>query len=184
MRNARSKAWGRAQRGRAWAHLKGEAGLGGTIGGDDEPTWGPRGWHPHFHVLLITERPLSAEELQRVSDHVYGRWAGRVRRHGYRQPSRERGVVLTVSHQETYIVKLGLADELASGLYKEPREGRLSPTQLLCQFEATGDQRYLERYREFRIAYHGRRKLTYSRGLRQRFLTTAEQSDSGIAAAD
>lgn len=184
MREALSEAWRSVQQGRAWVALKRDIGLVGTIRGDDEPTWGARGWHPHFHVLLITQRPLSAEEQERLSDHVYERWAARVQRHGYRKPSRDRGVVLTVSHQEAYIVKLGLADELASGLYKEPREGRLSPIQLLLRFEVTGDWQYLKRYQEFRAAYHGRRKLTYSRGLRRRYVATPEQSDAEIAALD
>ena len=48
----------------------------------------------------------------------------------------------------------------------------------------TGDWQYLKRYQEFRVAYHGRRKLTYSRGLRRRYLTTPEQSDAVIAAQD
>ncbi len=184
MRAALSDAFRHVQQGRRWLDLKRELDIDGTIRGDDEPTWGTRGWHPHFHVLLVTRQPLTVEEQRRLCEHVYERWAARVQQRGYRKPSRERGVVLTVSRDDAYILKLGLADELASGLHKQPREGRLSPTQLLVRFEQTGDAEYLQRYRQFREAYHGRRKLTFSKGLRERYLAAQERSDAEIAATD
>jgi hypothetical protein len=182
MREAISDGWRFVQQGRRWQELKKELGIAGTIRGDDEPTWGRRGWHPHFHCLLIFDHPPSPLQVERLSDHIYERWATRIIKHGYRQPSREHGVVITQSHGAEYILKLGLADELTGGLYKEPREGRLSPLQLLTRFEETQNRKYLELYAEFRTAYHGRRKLTYSRGLRARFLSTPETPDAELAA--
>ncbi len=182
--------------GRAWGQLKDELGYIGFIRGADEPTIGPKGWHPHLHVLFLFERPLSAQELARFEEHVYSRWVKRIVKHGYREPSRERGVHLAVSHEDRYIAKLGLADELASGMYKQAREGRRTPLQLLVD-AAAGDDKALELYREFAEAMHGRKRITWSkervtsaggqhrlRSLRARYITNPEQSDEEIAATD
>ena len=181
MRTAIGDAWRYVQQGRAWKELRARLRLD-FIRGDDEPTWGARGWHPHLHVLVVAERRLTQAEVQELWEHIYTRWSTRIELYGFRRPSREHGVDLRASSQADYIVKLGLADELASGLYKEPRDGRLSPLQLLMRHQETQNRCDLALYREYRVAYHGARKLTYSRGLRERYAMPDERTDEEIAA--
>src|SRR5205807_39295 len=104
---ANADAWRYVCSGRAWMALKREVGCIGFVRGADDPTVGPNGWHPHVHVVLLCKRPLTESEQDRVKRHVYARWAKRVQKHGYRRPSWDRGVVLTVSREDEYITKLG-----------------------------------------------------------------------------
>lgn len=139
---------------------------------------------------------MSAPDRARFEEHVYSRWVKKIVQHGYRAPSRERGVHLAVSHEDRYIAKLGLADELASGMYKRAREGRRTPLQLLAD-AAGGDEKALVLYREFAEAMHGRKRITWSkervpcpgggyrlRSLRARYISAPERADGVIAVTD
>lgn len=52
-------------------------------------TWSTRnGWHPHYHVVLFTEEPLSDKERGQMQRRFYNRWRKGVESHGYRRPNR------------------------------------------------------------------------------------------------
>lgn len=194
LQRATANSWRYVIQGRAWQDLQRDLGLVGFVRGADDPTLGPNGWHPHLHVLAFFARPLSAAELDRLRVHAYRRWAKSVvEKHGYRMPSWEHGVTLTVSHDDAYITKLGLADELTGGMYKQAHGGHRTPLQLLVDAEA-GDKEALELYREFADAMHGRKRVTWSqetvtlpdgsqrrRSLRARYLTEPERTGEEIA---
>jgi len=180
---ANADAWRYVCSGRAWIALKRGLGYIGFIRGADDPTVGANGWHPHLHVLLFFERPLTAAEQGRLKKHTHVRWASRIEERGYRRPSWAHGVELTVSHHDEYVTKLGLADELVQGMYKRAREGHRMPLQLLVDAEK-GDERALRLYREFVDATYRRKRITWSLGLRSRYLSTPEESDEEIAALD
>ena len=53
-------------------------------------TWSERaGWHPHYHVLLFTEEPLSLQDRRDLEQRFYRRWAEGVTSEGWRKPRRE-----------------------------------------------------------------------------------------------
>ncbi len=182
--HAVADSWRNCLQGRAWRKLSRELGYLGFVRGSDEPTVGPNGWHPHLHVLLFFFRPLSSNELDGLKGYFYSRWVESItQRHGYRAPSPEHGVVLTSGSDGEYLAKLGLADELASGLYKQAREGHRTPLQLL-QDAAEGDLEAEALWIEYYSATFRRRRLTWSQGLRKRYCPNPERSDAEIAAAD
>jgi hypothetical protein len=43
-----------------------------------EVTHGRSGWHPHLHVLLMTDRVLTLDELRELHQFVRERWIRRV----------------------------------------------------------------------------------------------------------
>jgi hypothetical protein len=196
MLRAVHESWSCVVQGRAWLELKGALGLIGFIRGSDEPTVGHKGWHPHLHVVLMFVRSLTEGEQNRLKAHAYARWCKAIQRHGYRTPSWEFGVHLTESHEDTYITKLGLADELTGGMYKQARDGRRTPLQLLLDAER-GDSGALELFREFADAMRGRKRLTWSseevanadgtrrrRSLRAQYAVETENSDAEVATSD
>lgn len=40
------------------------------------------GWHPHLHVLVFTEKPLTSEELDAVREKLYTRWQSLMKKLG------------------------------------------------------------------------------------------------------
>lgn len=53
-------------------------------------TWSPRaGWHPHYHVVLFTDEPLSEKERADFEHRIYTRWAEGVTSKEYRRPNRK-----------------------------------------------------------------------------------------------
>jgi hypothetical protein len=148
-----------------------------------EVTVGSNGWHPHLHVLLFTSRPLDAAELNELRGYYLRRWSSRVERYGYRAPTAEHGVTIVDSHRDDYLAKLGLADELVMGATKNARAGSRTSLQVLADFAETGDAAALELWQEWTLAMHGARQLTWSRGLRERYVEAPEKSDAEIVAS-
>jgi hypothetical protein len=145
-----------------------------------EATVGANGWHPHLHVLLFTSRALNVAELDDLRAYYLCRWSRSVVRFGYREPTAEHGVTIVESHRDDYLAKMGLADELANGAIKEARSGSRTPLQVLADFADTGDAPDLDSWREWVLAMHGARQLTWSRGLRRRYAKEPEKTDAEI----
>lgn len=183
LRQAVSDAWRFACSGRAWVELKKRVGLVGYVR-SAEATVGPNGWHPHLHVLLFTAAPLSDEARTALEVYVYGRWCAKIQARGYRKPSAEYGVKLTESHQDDYVAKLGLADEVASGAFKDGRDGRRSPLAVLQSYEERRQPRDLALWKEWCSGMRGARQLTWSKGLRERYATERELSDKEVVDAE
>jgi hypothetical protein len=171
-----------ARSGAAWYRMKDAIGYVGEIRAL-EVTVGPHGWHPHLHVLLLTARPLTAEQLDELS-YFHRRWSDRIVRFGYRAPSQEHGVTIVESHRDDYLAKMGLADELTMGAHKNGRDGSRTPLEVLAGFASTGDTVDLEVWREYTLAMHGARQLTWSRGLRERYAVETEKTDAEVVAGE
>jgi hypothetical protein len=169
--------------GAAWYRMKDAIGHVGEVRAL-EVTVGPNGWHPHLHVLLFTARALTAAELHALRDYLCRRWCFRVEQFGYRPPSPEHGVTVVESHRDDYLTKMGLADELAHGDSKGGRGESRTPLLVLADFAQTGDSADLDLWREFVLAMHGARQLTWSRGLRQRYAAEPEMTDAEIVAGE
>jgi hypothetical protein len=149
-----------------------------------EATVGANGWHPHLHALIFTSRPLNAAELADLHAYFSNRWASRIELCGYRTPSAEHGVTIVESYRDDYLAKMGLADELVKGGSKDAHGGSRTPLQVLADFADTGESSDRDLWREWNLAMHGARHLTWSRGLRQRYRQGPEVSDEAIVAGD
>src|SRR5260370_947866 len=123
MRRHVARAWRYVQTGAPWRRLTRRLALVGSCRAL-ETTHGPHGWHPHLHVLLVLRAGLDAEVQRELLALVRRRWTDAITRPNpdggkqYRPPSLEHGVTLTVSHEDDYLAKLGLADELAGAAVK------------------------------------------------------------------
>jgi hypothetical protein len=167
--------------GAEWQKIKKRIGYVGEIRAL-EVTVGANGWHPHLHVLLFTDRALSAAELDDLRAYFLRRWSKSVVRFGYREPTAEHGVTIVESHRDDYLAKMGLADELVNGGSKEARGESRTPLQVLADFAETGDTADLDLWREWVLAMHGARHLTWSRGLRERYAEEHYKTDEEIVA--
>jgi hypothetical protein len=201
MRRHVSKAWSKVQAGAAYKRWKAKIGIVGSIRAM-EVTTGPSGWHPHLHILILTDKSLEHpasgkldKDGESYKQFVTRRWARLVTQRNaetgkaYRSPSREHGVTFVVSHKDEYITKLGLADELTRGSWKRSRElaGYRTPLQVLREIARarddgrTPDKRDVALWTEYADEMRGARQLTWSRGLRDRYDLGPEQTDLELA---
>jgi hypothetical protein len=151
------------------------------------------GWHPHIHLMVFHDRPLDAEGIVAVRQHVARQWHRGVTSKGLRAPLGEVGVRLQPNADEEaigkYVTKVQegkwtAAAELARGDVKDGRgDHRLVPFELVERFLDTGDAEFADRFREYVRATKGRPAIRSSRGLRKRLGLTAEASDAQLAAA-
>src|SRR5699024_7689860 len=90
-------AWRRVQ---TWAAWRGSAtstgwkkrlGIRGIIRAT-EVTHGANGWHPHSHLLILTDGEVSADEREAFTAWLAGAWTRAASKLGVRVPSKERGV--------------------------------------------------------------------------------------------
>lgn len=153
-------------------------------------TYGRNGWHPHFHVALFVEVPLSASQISELADRIYGRYADAVEKRGHRRPSRKHGIDLEparcASDLSRYLAKVEgvrsgtrIALELMRGDLKEGRIGGRTPFEILASAAATGDAEDLAGWHEWEKATKGSHFMQCSRGLR-RVTATPERTDEAI----
>jgi hypothetical protein len=201
MRRHVSWAWSRVQGGAVYRRMKQRLGIVGTVRAM-EVTNGPSGWHPHLHILILTEKKLEhpasgklGGDAEAYKTMISRRWARYITTRNketgkaYRPPSRDHGVSFVASHRDEYIAKLGLADELTRGSWKHAKElaGYRTPLQVLRDVagaKATGAdpvKRDVALWREYAAEMRGARQLTWSRGLRKRYELGDEQTDLELA---
>ena len=138
------------------------------------------GWHPHFHILIFCRSGL---DLGAFESRVYTAWVNSCRLAGLPMPSRLHGVRLEDgSRAADYAAKglWGLDREMTKGHIKRAKQGE-SPFQLLRAFAFDDDRQGAALFREFAEAFHGRRQLYWSPGLKKRFALD-DLTDSEISA--
>ncbi len=150
----------------------------------DETTHGPKGWHPHLHVLLFVDKKSQlAVQAKAASEHkktlngrtndllycVYERWSERVEAllGSAFVPSVERGVVVSLSTDDEYIAKLGL--EVAFITEKSGRTDQHRTPWELLQDATDGELEAQRLWREHSKAMLGRRQISWSRGMKIAF---------------
>jgi hypothetical protein len=144
--------------GRAWLAERKALGVVGTIR-SIEVTWSSaKGWHPHLHVLVLTDGTPDPATLARAIDRWQRVWTGWTARHGY-EASMQYGVtwtpVTSAAEAAEYVVKLqdgrdpGL--EVARGDLKAGRLGSVTPFEILDYFARTGDADALELWNRYEV---------------------------------
>ena len=149
----------------------------GAIGGTEATYGKENGWHPHKHVLLLLEKPISDEVLQAFLQFFRERWAKGVSgHHGLPAPSWEHGVhIVRGENAAWYIAKMGLSREVAGIHQKGGRNGNLTPFQLLKRWADEQDPEAREKWEEWTKVMHGKAQLFWSQGLRARLLPDSEE---------
>lgn len=149
------------QGGRAWPEWKASVGFVGSIKAL-EVTHGENGWHPHLHIVLLTERPLSNQDRAWLSE----RWQRAVLRAlgPDHVPDDAHGCDLRPCHAADYLVKLGLE---VSPPDKAGRGDHRTPLQLLMAFACDGDLNALALYQAYAVGMKGAKMLTWTAGLKR-----------------
>ena len=145
-----------------------------------EVTHGQNGWHPHFHLLAFVRADV---DLGEAKARVYDVWATGCRLAGLPVPSVEHGVdVRDGSEAAAYASKWGLDQEMTKGHMKKAKvaKGR-SPFDLLRSYLQDDDKQAAALFKEYAGAFHGKRQLVWSKGLKGLF-EVGKESDEEVAA--
>src|SRR5260370_1310509 len=145
-------------------------------------------------VLLVLRAGLDAEVQRELLALVRRRWTDAITRPNpdggkqYRPPSLEHGVTLTVSHEDDYLAKLGLADELAGAAVKRAAADHRTPLEILVG-AARRDPRDRALWVEYARDMRGARKLTWGGALgtpagRAAWGLAPDQPDLALAGAE
>ena len=151
-------------------------------------------WHPHIHALqfagvgvdLVDHTPAQRLVWQ---NRLYDYWAGACVTAGLKPPSREHGVDLAGGDKAgAYVTKMGLeaskwdySHELTKANSKRAKTGE-GPFDLLRSIDADDTDRQAKAlFIEYAAAFHGKRQLYWSPGLKKRY-AVADLTDEEIEA--
>lgn len=159
-----------------------------------EITWGAwHGWHPHLHLLFLTEVELSDELWAAFREVLSSAWSAAIVKHGRDRPGQAVGVTVG----KVYAAKVGqylakvqdhygeastVGREMARGDVKKGRKRSRTPFEL-AEAAVAGVVPELPLWWEYERATKGRRAIEWSRGLKARF-AVEDVSDEVLAAAD
>ncbi len=152
-----------------------------------ETTDGRNGWHPHAHSILFLQGSVVLEDMK--AD-LFRLWRSAVARAGFEgKPSPSAFSLQDASKVKTYVTKMGAEyqwgpeHELVKAHSKTSSRG-LSPFDLLRHYDlhinADRSSRYLARFAEYALTFHGKRQLVWSDGLKKLLLGTEGLTDQQV----
>lgn len=164
-----------------------------------EVTHGENGWHPHTHYLLFVQADSVPGDVAGV---LAGQWSKVVQKylgrtingHGFTLDlvgggSDQGGTDEDAAQLARYVVKSledsvwGVPQEMTKGHIKKGRLGGRTPFALLHDYVTRDDKQAGALFVEFVRAFHGRRQLTWSKGLRGQLLDQEQElTDQDLAA--
>lgn len=175
------EGWKKLMGSRKWKNLKQTHAVSGYVRAV-ETTVGQNGWHPHLHVLLFLENKVSDAELQNLGDGIFDFWGAWCFKKLGKMPTRERGIDLQRVDEDgavlsRYISKVqtektekwSVGSELSRADIKRGRVESWTPFQLLTDSTSLMKNTRYVLWNEFVEASKGRRCITWSRGLKERF---------------
>ncbi len=188
-----SDCWGHVTSGGGWQTFRERHGVEGYIRAAEVTHGWRSGWHPHCHILLFVDKPMSptvnSEAYYELRKAIRERWCKRMASKYGRTMSDEFGIrVEPVKADEaegsgSYLTKVGY--ELAMVDTKVGRgEGHRTPFAIAYDAAETGDLADIELLREWVSASHRKRSITWSNGLRASFGLGVEKTDEELAAED
>ena len=133
-----------------------------------EVTYGSNGWHPHFHILLMTN---DVNDLAfSFIDELAKLWMHCCVSKGLKSPSMKHGLdIRDGSYAKEYVAKWGLDYEMTKGNVKKGRKESISPFDLLqlsIEDKEIHGKTPSKLWQEFAISMKGQRQLVWSRGLK------------------
>lgn len=161
-----------------------------------EITWGAEnGWHPHGHILLLTDRRLSPAEEAQLRWALFTPWADSLEASGLERPLLEVGCDVQHIERHTFDVAgyplkwtepdpstgkptWGPHTELTRPDLKASKPGRFKPEELLAA-AAAGQPQALALWEEYERSTAGHQAVTWSAGLKA-LLLVEERTDEEI----
>lgn len=161
-----------------------------------EVTVGDNGWHPHIHELVFTTNKLEIEALDTLENTLKKRWVKVVHSEGY-SANYNNGLTLKDDNKwlRDYVSKWGheptmttkdykkrwtLAHEITKQVVKKARGEHRTPMQLLLDY-TVDDFQAGELWREYALAFKGKKQLTWSNGMREILGFGKELKDEELA---
>lgn len=140
------------------------------------------GWHPHFHILQFCQVSGSEADRKDWTARLYLRWAFYCEKAGLGTPSYAHGIKLDDGTKASqYVTKWGLEDEMTKGHTKKAKAGGETPFDLLRAAMADReDKQAMALFREFAECFKGKRQLSWSNGLKARFMVD-EKTDEELS---
>jgi hypothetical protein len=192
-----SAGWGRVTSGREWVEDQAAYGISDWLR-VVEVTHGANGWHVHVHALLFltdvhpnlllpngrsaARLIRSGRRLREMEASLFGRWQAGVSAEGL-TASRSAGVDIRPVHGAgplgNYFSKAVYETTNAGG--KKAKFGNATPFQLLRNVVEAGCADSLDAWHEYERVSKGKRQLTWSRGLRGKYLSGPELTDDQAA---
>jgi len=192
-----SACWQAVARDKSVRLLRTSLGLVGTIRAA-EVTHGANGWHPHLHPVHLFSRPISEDAVGALHSAQFGAWARAADRLGMAAPvigAQDLHRIVGASAHEAlgdYFTKASYApapDSVGWEMTSTQTKSRLravdgrTPWDLLHAVYAEGDADALDLWHTWEKDSHGKRALTWSRGLRSAAGLEVEATDEEIAEA-
>ena len=172
---------------RAYKRLRKELGYIGRVRAV-EVTHGSNGWHPHIHEIWLIRKKLTGQDLNKIQKKLYAIWNATLVNAGLRPVSLKRGVTVQPgSNAADYVAKFGklpkwdIGKDLTKAHIKKGRNHSRTPFDLLRDSLA-GDKNAGRLFREYAIAFSGKRQLYFSTGLKD-FFCLKEKNDLEISNA-
>nr|WP_255426509.1 protein rep [Pseudonocardia sp. C8] len=176
-------AWGRVTSGKAYQAERERFGITGWVRAT-EVTYGEAGWHPHAHVLIFFDTPMSPDMVRALGESLWPRWERAVTRRGYSAVEHRGGLDVRVVNPGSaglgeYLQKVAM--EAVGAPWKRGRDGSRTPFQILDDlvYEGHGDD--LDLWTEWEVGSQGRKALTWANGTRERYRLAPERSDQELA---
>ena len=159
-----------------------------------EATYGPNGWHPHIHVLVFTDAPVTHGVLRLVKSDLLEQWQSACVSAGLPKPNKHGLSLDDGTRAAEYVTKWGMENEMTKGHLKTARTNdHLSPFGLLdlhvdrssaaSDFQESIAPLAGFLFHEYAKAFKGKQQLVWSRGLRSRLGLGQEKTDEELAAA-
>ncbi|WP_180080557.1 protein rep [Acinetobacter sp. YH12058] len=141
------------------------------------------GWHPHYHLIVVTEEGYSEKELKKKETAIYELWADCCVRAGLKRPSRKHGVDLKRGYDDdelnnpesliNYALKGSLANELTMSHCKTGRFNRdsLTPFEIALLAENEKDfehesSKYSNLFYQYAVAFKGKKQSFINKSLK------------------
>lgn len=177
-----SKATTKFMTGKAYNEIRKEMGMIGRIR-VMEVTWSnANGFHPHAHIALFYKNKVGLKEMKAK---MYRLWKAACAKVGLKT-TMEYGLDLQNGGEaENYLAKHGQAkwsldQELTKAHIKKGKLESLTPFDFLRKYQETENERYLHLFKEYAVAFKGKRQLQWSQGLKKEFVIV-EKSDEELA---
>ena len=133
-----------------------------------EVTHGLNGWHPHYHVLLFSRRPMTDDDRASILE----LWQDACRIARLPRPNHHGVDLRDGQYADQYVSKWGLEHELTKAHLKKG-SGSYTPWDLLAysmiDFKTTPPIDFGKLFQEFALSFKGSRQLVWSRGLKALF---------------
>lgn len=149
-----------------------------------EVTYGQNGWHPHYHLIVLTKETCGSSVIQYLYS---GAWQRACVKAGLPEPHPEHGCTVQDGRfAALYVSKWGIEDEMTKSQSKRGKRHGLSPWGLLRAVLDGGASEIAPEpaaalFRLYAHAFKGRHQLLWSKGLRAKLLPEhVELSDQQI----